>query len=100
MVIKFAFKKSHSKIFGDIWRPVARVVLTSPSDSKLHQEAWMVVDSGADYTKMERVIPVGFLDRNEVPPLMGRQLFMESLETYFSSKHIIYFSDKLFKSTR
>jgi hypothetical protein len=43
-----------------------------------------------------REIPVGFLDRNEVPPLMGRHLFMETLETYFSSNHITHFSDKPF----
>lgn len=43
-----------------------------------------------------RVIPVGFLDRNEVPPLLGRQLFLETLETYFSPDHTTYFSDQPF----
>ncbi|MDP3734951.1 MAG: retropepsin-like aspartic protease [bacterium] len=42
----------------------------------------------------ERTVPVGFIDRNEVPPLLGRHLFMETLETYFSSKHRTHFSDK------
>lgn len=44
--------------------------------------------------QFERMVPVGFLDRNEVPPLMGRHLFMETLETYFSSDHITHFSDQ------
>jgi hypothetical protein len=44
--------------------------------------------------EFKRTIPVGFLDRNEVPPLMGRHLFMETLETYFSSKHITYFTEQ------
>lgn len=47
--------------------------------------------------EFRRDIPVGFLDRNEIPSLMGRQLFMETLEIYFSSEHITYFSDQPFK---
>lgn len=47
--------------------------------------------------EFDRTIPVGFLDRNEVPPLLGRHFFMENLETYFSSKHITYFSDQPFR---
>jgi len=46
--------------------------------------------------EMERTVPVGFIDRNEVPPLMGRHLCMETFETYFSSDHITHFSDKPF----
>lgn len=42
----------------------------------------------------ERIIPVGFLERNEIPPLMGRHLFLETFETLFSSNHIISFSTK------
>ena len=42
----------------------------------------------------ERMIPVGFLERNEIPPLMGRHLFMETFETLFSSNHIVSFSTK------
>jgi len=42
----------------------------------------------------ERIIPVGFLERNEVPPLMGRHLFLETFETLFSSDHIVSFSPK------
>lgn len=140
MVVKFAFERARSNIFGDIWRPVAQAIFTSPHDDHLQQETWLLVDSGADYTllprylgydlgvnfetdcqvfhttgiggaekvyllprmkvqlgQFERIIPVGFLDRNEVPPLLGRQLFMETLETYFSSDHITHFSDQPFK---
>lgn len=42
----------------------------------------------------ERIIPVGFLERNEVPPLLGRHLFMETFETVFSTDHIVSFSVK------
>lgn len=44
--------------------------------------------------KWARIIPVGFLERNEVPPLMGRHLFVETFETLFSSNHITSFSEK------
>lgn len=40
----------------------------------------------------ERIIPIGFLERNEIPPLMGRHLFLETFETLFSSNHILIFS--------
>lgn len=40
----------------------------------------------------ERIIPIGFLERNEIPPLMGRHLFLESFETLFSSTHTVTFS--------
>lgn len=42
----------------------------------------------------ERIISVGFLERNEIPPLMGRHLFLETFETLFSSNHIVSFSSK------
>lgn len=40
----------------------------------------------------ERKIPVGFLERNEIPPLMGRHLFLETFEALFSSDHTVAFS--------
>lgn len=43
----------------------------------------------------ERVIPVGFLDRDEVPPLLGRRLFLETFETRFSTNHRVTFSQKV-----
>ena len=44
--------------------------------------------------KWNRIIPVGFLKRNEIPPLMGRHLFLETFESLFSSDHILTFSVK------
>lgn len=41
----------------------------------------------------ERVIPVGFLERDEIPPLMGRHLFMETFDTEFTKRHIVVFKD-------
>ncbi len=40
----------------------------------------------------ERIIPIGFLERNEIPPLMGRHLFFETFETLFSSNYTVTFS--------
>lgn len=42
----------------------------------------------------ERTIPIGFLERNEIPPLMGRHQFFETFETNFSSKHFVSFTTK------
>lgn len=42
----------------------------------------------------EQSIPVGFLERNEIPPLMGRHLFLETFETLFSSNHTVSFSTR------
>lgn len=42
----------------------------------------------------ERTIPLGFLERNEIPPLMGRHLFLETFESLFSSDHTVSFSTK------
>lgn len=42
----------------------------------------------------ERIVPVGFLERDEIPPLLGRHLFLETFETLFSSNHIVSFSVK------
>ncbi|MEK7616966.1 MAG: retropepsin-like aspartic protease [Patescibacteria group bacterium] len=41
-----------------------------------------------------RHIPVGFLDRDDIPPLLGRHLFLETFEVHFSPKHFITFEDK------
>ena len=42
----------------------------------------------------ERVIPVGFLNRNEIPPLLGRRQFLKTFESLFSSNHKLTFSVK------
>jgi hypothetical protein len=41
----------------------------------------------------DRVIPVGFLERDEIPPLMGRHLFMETFDTEFTKKHVVVFNE-------
>ena len=43
--------------------------------------------------KWERIIPIGFLERNEIPPLMGRHFFLETFEALFSPKHYVSFSN-------
>lgn len=42
--------------------------------------------------KWERVIPIGFLERNEIPPLMGRHFFLETFKVVFSFNKEIVFS--------
>lgn len=42
----------------------------------------------------QRSIPIGFLDRDEIPPLMGRHLFLETFEALFSSNHTTTFTIK------
>ena len=44
--------------------------------------------------EMERMIPVGFLDSNDIPPLLGRHQFLETFEVTMSPKHTITFSDQ------
>jgi len=134
MAVTFPFDKSVSPILGEIHRPVARVFFFSPTKHHWYG-AWVLVDTGADYTLLpkyfakrldvnlekdcnifrtagiggtekvyllrsikvrlgqwERKIPVGFLDRDDIPPLMGRRLFFETFEVLFSSKHVLTFS--------
>ena len=40
----------------------------------------------------ERIIPVGFLDKDNIPPLLGRQKFLETFEVLFSPNHTVSFS--------
>lgn len=42
----------------------------------------------------DRIVPVGFLDRDDIPPLLGRHLFLETFEALFSSSHKLTFSAK------
>lgn len=44
--------------------------------------------------KWEREIPIGFLNRDDIPPLVGRHLFLETFEVLLSSNHTITFSTK------
>ena len=41
--------------------------------------------------KWEGKVPIGFLDRDEVPPLLGRHKFIEKFDTLFSKKHFVQF---------
>lgn len=136
MDLTFKYDKDTSPILGIIQRPIAQVFFYSQKKGHWF-EAWMIVDTGADYTLLpkyfskaldidlkkdcrafstvgiggaekvyflkkiraklgpwEREIPVGFLDRDEIPPLMGRHLFLETFESLFSSNHILTFTAK------
>lgn len=42
----------------------------------------------------ERRVPVGFIDKDNIPPLLGRQGFLETFEMLFSSNHSVNFSVK------
>lgn len=41
----------------------------------------------------ERMIPVGFLNRDEIPPLLGRHLFLETFDIEFLKNHQVVFKD-------
>lgn len=43
---------------------------------------------------LQRKIPVGFLDREDIPSLLGRQNFLETFEVIFSSNRTVTFSAK------
>lgn len=133
--LRFSFEKRPSGIFGQVFRPIAKVSFWSDK-IKRWVEIIMIVDTGADYTllprfyaldlginlkkdcipysttgvggsekvhifkkakvklgKWERRIPVGFLDRDNIPPLLGRQAFLETFKVIFY-KHITSFQDK------
>ena len=42
----------------------------------------------------ERNVPIGFLDRDDIPPLLGRHMFLETFEVLLSSDYTITFSTK------
>lgn len=50
MAITFHYEPVGKSHFGIIWRPIAKVVLTSPVDPKIQVAVWTIVDTGADYT--------------------------------------------------
>lgn len=45
--------------------------------------------------KAERSVPVGFLNRNDVPPLLGRHQFMETFKTTFHKHKTIFEGDNV-----
>lgn len=61
MDVSFPFENIGRSSFGQVWQPVAKVVLKSPS-VPMKVSLWMVVDTGADYT----VIPRHFSEKLRV----------------------------------
>lgn len=43
--------------------------------------------------KLERDIPLAFIDNNEVPALLGRLGFLETFDSEFLKKHVVVFKD-------
>ena len=135
MTLSFPFQKEKPLLFGNTYRPIAKVSFWSRKFN-IWDEITMIVDTGADYIvlshylaeelgidleqgcsvfytsgvggkeivyvlekqrvklgKWEREIPVGFLEKDTIPPLMGRQLFLETFESHFSKSHVVSFSE-------
>lgn len=134
MDVKFSFEDAGRSYFGRVFRPIAKVSLQSPTNA-LWADAWMVVDTGADFTilprylskdleislerdcvkdttagvggqrtiylvkskikarigSLERMIPLAFIDTNEVPALLGRLGFLETFDTEFLKSHVVVF---------
>lgn len=55
MGVKFAFEKIGKSFFGTVHRPIAKVSFKSQK-SDLWASAWMVVDTGADFTILPRYL--------------------------------------------
>lgn len=53
-VVKFPYENAGKGFFGQIFRPIAKVTLSSPVATKSLVDIWMVVDTGADYTIIPR----------------------------------------------
>jgi len=130
--LAFKFEEIPSEIFGNIYRPYARVLFKIKGTDQW-ENIRMVVDTGADYTilpkfyagilnidlakdcvihttfgvggaetvylykgmavklgEFERMIPVGFLGNDDVPPLLGRHEFMETFKTLFMTGQSIF----------
>lgn len=46
----------------------------------------------------EQVIPVGFLERSDVPPLLGRQEFLETFRVVFEKRKVSFSKPRIRKS--
>ena len=55
MAVKFSFEKAGKNLFGNIFRPVAKVSLQS-SKNNAWIDVWMIVDTGADFTILPRYL--------------------------------------------
>lgn len=55
MAVKFSFEYNGNSKLGSIYRPVAKVNLKSPYVDK-SIDIWMIVDTGADYTILPRIL--------------------------------------------
>ena len=132
MPLKFQHKAIPSALFGQVYRPVADVLVKHKTED-IWLSVQMVVDTGADYTimprsyahplgidltidctrhttygvggsetvflfqglvvrlgKWERQIPLGFLDRDDVPALLGRQEFFETFKVTFEGHEVTF----------
>lgn len=58
------------------------------------EKVYLAKSMKVKFGSWDRVIPVGFLDRDEIPPLLGRHLFLETFEALFSSNYSVTFSNK------
>lgn len=83
MGVRFPFEEVGKGKFGYIYRPVAKVSLKSPTDN-IWVNAWMIVDTGADYT----IIPRHFSEKLRIS--LERDCFKD--ETFgVGGNQVIYF---------
>lgn len=136
MDVTFDYEYGGKVFFGRIYRPVAKVRFQSPISSRW-VDAWMVVDTGADFSllprylalklgisferdcvkdvtygvggeqtiyllkklvksmvgSIERSVPIGFFESDEVPALLGRLGFLETFDVEFLKRHTVVFKD-------
>ena len=116
-MVKFSFKKEKSSLLGNIYRPIAMIVDTGADYTLLPKflSVSLGINLNNDYRKLEttgvggnqkvyfsihkvvvrvgdwqRKIPVGFLDCDFIPPLMGRHQFLETFKVIFNKRQLFF----------
>lgn len=59
------------------------------------EKVYLLKEIRARIGKWERNVPVGFLDQDDIPPLLGRHLFLETFNLFFSLNHYLAFPTRV-----
>lgn len=136
MSVSFPYDFVGDSPFGPVHRPIAKVTFYAPKNP-VAVDVWMVVDTGADFSILPRLVseklrvslehdcvkdvthgvggeqsiffckkkirakigemkldvPLAFFDSNEVPALLGRLGFLETLDVCFLKNHTVSFEE-------
>lgn len=56
------------------------------------EKVYLLKNAKVKLGRWERFVPVGFLNRDDIPPLMGRQEFLEIFKVTFINHSTVFFS--------